>query len=36
MRIIHQVVTDEEFEKLMKAKGKRTWHKFIMLLAEKE
>jgi len=35
MKKISETFTDEEFDLLKKAKGAKTWHDFIMLLAEK-
>lgn len=35
MKQISVVFTDEEFERLKKAKGGRTWRQFILSLAEK-
>jgi len=36
MKQIRETFTDEEFERLKKAKGKLTWHDFIMQLAERK
>ena len=33
---LRETFSDEEFARLKKAKGPRTWHDFIMTLAEKE
>jgi len=32
MRRVNEVFEDNEFEKLLKKKGKMTWHDFIMQL----
>ena len=36
MKKINETFTDEEFERLKKAKGKKTWHDFILNLAEEK
>jgi hypothetical protein len=33
MRTLHQIFSDEEFEKLKIKKGTKTWHTFILELA---
>ena len=33
MKTINETFSDEEFKKLAKKKGSRTWHDFIMILA---
>jgi predicted CopG family antitoxin len=33
MKTINESFTDEEFERLKRKKGKRSWHDFIMSLA---
>jgi hypothetical protein len=33
MKTINESFTDEEFRLLLKRKGRRTWHQFIMTLA---
>lgn len=35
MRRVNEVFTDEEFEHLKKAKGSKSWHDFIMELANR-
>lgn len=30
MKTINETFTDEEFERLVKAKGDKTWHDFIL------
>ena len=34
MKSIYETFEDGEFKKLIKAKGKRTWHNFIIELIE--
>jgi predicted CopG family antitoxin len=34
MKTIHVVFEDEEFEVLVKVKGKKSWHNFILTLTE--
>ena len=34
MRSINEKFTDEEFKRLEKAKGGKTWHNFIMTLGD--
>lgn len=36
MKVLNQIFTDEEFKKLIKAKGKETWHNFLLRLIELE
>jgi len=36
MKKINETFTDEEFERLKKAKGTMTWHDFILILAERK
>jgi len=36
MKQIRETFTDEEFERLKKAKGTQTWHDFILILAERK
>ena len=36
MRRINETFTCEEFDRLLKAKGKKTWHDFILELAKDE
>jgi hypothetical protein len=36
MKHLRETFTEEEFARLKKAKGKTTWHAFIMRLAAKE
>jgi predicted CopG family antitoxin len=35
MRWLHVAFEDEEYERLKRKKGKRTWREFILELAEK-
>jgi|GEM_PF-1350263 len=35
MKNINVVFEDREYKKLVKKKGKKSWHDFIMILAEK-
>ena len=34
MKTINETFTDEEFERLKKAKGDKSWHDFILGLAK--
>ena len=34
MKVLNETFTDDEFEKLKKAKGKKSWHDFIYSLAK--
>lgn len=34
MKTINETFTDEEYKKLVKLKGKKTWHDFILKLTE--
>ena len=34
MKRINETFTEEEFKLLLEAKGKKTWHEFIMELAK--
>jgi len=36
IKVIHQVFSDEEYAKLLKAKGDKTWRALILELVKKE